>query len=374
MRTCERIFNKLFGKVSIIAFLFFLTRGLIGSPYTFNQYDSSRFLGQGDTGVSTTSGFDSVFYNPAGLAKYNSFINEAVLASPQIMASPSLINNYKTFMSNNTTADSMIHNFLYNKYDLFYGDVQNLSGVYFKNMGLSGLVKASALAYTADNLVNGLPQVEMQFTAYQGGVVSFYHAFKPNFLAGLNFKYLQKSEFDYTLTASEVLQGISKNELKQDILQALKRGYGIGADVGLMYHYENKASFGINIKNIVMDYQIPFQSYDSPSSDLTMIDAGASWTFHTSKSSFTIACDVTDVLNRTNDTFYKHVHLGATLDYNNLIGIMAGLNQGYLTYGGFINLKYLRLEGGQYSEEIGTLPGDLESPRYFVRLSVGWLK
>ena len=363
------MFHFIFLIPVLLGWSFFLLAG--------NQYDSARYLGQGDTGVSMVEGFDSVFYNPGGLAKNKSLLSELVIASPQGIASPSVIKNYKVFSGNVLTSDKIVDFVRQNKNVSYFGDAQNLSGLFFKGIGISALGKASVLAYFGDSPETGLPIVLLNSTAYAGGILSFYQAFFSDaLLIGFNAKYLSKAEGNIHLTAADMLSEFSSSSINKQFKNSIQRGYGLGADAGLIWNIGKTKPFsiGIAVKNIGMKYHVRYKDYPLPSADPTTVDAGFHGGFASNRTQMNFSFNIKDATNATQQNIFKRIHFGAQIDYNNFMGVMAGINDGYPSYGAFINIKFIRIEGGQYSAELGKLPGDFRSLRYFLRASVGFLK
>jgi hypothetical protein len=112
----------------------------------------------------------------------------------------------------------------------------------------------------------------------------------------------------------------------------------------------------------------------APDAEKQTLDLGLSIEPGTRKSTSRIAVDYRDALGAYETSPYKRIRAGAEISFQNIVGVMGGIGQGYPSFGAFLNIKILRVEGGVYGEELGEEVGDLKSRRYFARVSVGWLE
>jgi hypothetical protein len=75
-----------------------------------------------------------------------------------------------------------------------------------------------------------------------------------------------------------------------------------------------------------------------------------------------------DIGNNPDGSLFRLVHLGAETHWS-VIGVRAGINQGYLTAGLGFDLRFVNLDLSTYGEELSTNPGGLEDRRFAVRLA-----
>jgi hypothetical protein len=81
------------------------------------------------------------------------------------------------------------------------------------------------------------------------------------------------------------------------------------------------------------------------------------------------AIEASDVLNNTDGSFFRLLHLGAETHFGKLAARL-GLNQGYWSAGLGLDLHILTLNVATYGEEMGLNAGDLEDRRYAVNLGI----
>lgn len=83
----------------------------------------------------------------------------------------------------------------------------------------------------------------------------------------------------------------------------------------------------------------------------------------------TFAFEITDILNNSDGSIFKLLHLGAETHWKSF-AFRAGLNQGYLAGGLGIDFHYLTLDFATYGEELGLNTGILEDRRYTLNLGL----
>jgi hypothetical protein len=337
------------------------------------EYRSARYLGMGDAGVSLAEGHDALFYNPAGIAGVKELINEVVLVSPQLEASANARDLYNQ-ISDNKSAIDILRSI---EGEPQYVAVQNYTGLVFRRSALGVYERAQAGLFLGTDPVKGMLVASADVLARAGVHAAFGQSFWGNsLLVGLNLKFGQKNEGHINidaLTAEEQMKGLSPSTA---LAKYVRRGNGVGADLGIIYSLSDKSQsrFGLVLRNMGdMKYRwsVPGTAV-GPTPDKQSLDVGFSIVPQTKKSSASLAVDFRDALNANKESVYKRIHLGTRLSFKGVFGFMAGLNQGYPTYGAFINAKILRVEAGAYSEELGENPGDMRGKRIYARLIVGW--
>jgi hypothetical protein len=82
--------------------------------------------------------------------------------------------------------------------------------------------------------------------------------------------------------------------------------------------------------------------------------------------------DFRDALGNVETNTFKRLHLGGEIKFAKLVGMTAGINQGYPTVGFFLNLYVLRMDLGVATEEVGSSAGIRPDQRIFFRLMAGF--
>lgn len=191
---------------------------------------------------------------------------------------------------------------------------------------------------------------------------------------GLTGKYTQRTE-----------GGLYANATEADRIQQLQGGdlamvgTGSSVDLGFMYRTRGRTplGFGVTIKNAGNTRWTPTQPTELPRSERPLKDAkqtvnlGFAMVPGTKLSKFKMLLDIHDILGATGHTLAKKLHIGTELTLKDSFGFMSGLNQGYPTFGFYIDTRVLRLDLGGYSEEFGEQAGIRPDSRYYAKISLG---
>ncbi len=348
----------------------------INSQELQREYRSAYYLGKGDTGIATATGEDAIFYNPAGIAQGKGILNEILLASPQIEATQNIDQLYKSYNSSENS-NSALQLISENQNTIYSAAGQNYSGLIFRRVALGVLDRANTNAYEAIDPTTGIPTANIYAANRAGVYLTLAHDFFDSRLfIGINGKYIQKKEINLKLTALDAETKLSNSSLSKVINNSLDQGNGIGADFGMIYvlNKETATQIGVVYRNIGMQYRwtVP-EGSKAPSAEPTVLDVGFNTSTGTKRSRVSFAADIRDIANVQNTVFGKRVHLGLEYSLMDIFGVMTGLNQGYATFGIFLHTKFVQLESGMYTEELGSRLGEYPSQRIFARAVVGWL-
>jgi hypothetical protein len=80
-----------------------------------------------------------------------------------------------------------------------------------------------------------------------------------------------------------------------------------------------------------------------------------------------VALEFSDIGNNPDGSLFRTVHLGGEMHYG-LISPRLGLNQGYISAGLGVDLKFLQIDLATYGEETSLNVGGAEDRRYAIRL------
>jgi hypothetical protein len=177
-------------------------------------------------------------------------------------------------------------------------------------------------------------------------------------------KLIQRSQTTKKLGASEIGDfSDTVDEITDDITD-FKSGWGI--DIGGLYRVWREK---LEIGGVLQDFVGSIDGKDVP----LVVKAGVSFR---PINRVLVASDLTDLLNRQGENFFKKFHLGGECDLTatERLGFVfrAGFNQGYPTLGVSARLMVLHLDYTFFSEEIGRRPGELEERQHAVHVSLGW--
>ena len=352
---------------------------LLGSSDVFASSDEREFvsatlLGSGNAGITDISGIEALFYNPASLARTPNLIDEIVVVSPQIEASQNGLNVYKDVKSNKNMLD-IVSGAIGHPVSL---GVQNATGASFRRTAFALFQRVDLQVGVKNDALTGIPTASAHSAVRAGAAFGVGRSFASNSLhVGATGLVVQKAEADLSVSALDAQSKLGGEGGSNVLNDALKRGVGIGAHVGLLFTPGGSSSpeFAVVARNLGMTYGVGGKSSNNrPSAELQSVDIGLSLQPGTKNSRSRLSLDITDTLNKSKQNIYKRVHMGAEVTFSSYLGILAGLNQGYTTYGMFLNSKIVRLDVGISAKELGKYPGDNKSRSYYGRVSVGWTK
>lgn len=338
------------------------------------EYLSAPLLGSGGAGITDVMGIDALFFNPANLARTPGLIGDIVVVSPQVEASDNGLQIYKDVKANRNMLD-IVSGVLGRPVSV---GIQNATGASFRRAGLAVFQRADLRLGIKNNAFSGLPEASVYSGIRAGAAFGIGRSFSSNTIhLGVTGLVVQKAEARLEASALEA-QSKFKNSGGQSALNdVMKRGVGIGAHAALMFTPggDSTPELAIVARNLGLDYAVGGKSANSrPASELQTVDVGFSLQPGTKNSRARISLDVYDVMNKSKENIFKRLHLGTEVSFSNVLGVQGGLNQGYTTYGVFLNTKVIRLDAGIFAEEMGKYPGDTKNRSYYGRLSVGWTK
>lgn len=338
------------------------------------EYVSAPLLGGGGAGISDVTGLEALFYNPANLARSQSVIGDIVLVSPQIEASDNGLKIYKDIKANKNMLD-IVSDVLGHPVRIGF---QNASGASFRRTALGLIQRANLQISLKNDPFSGIPVASVSSSVRAGAAYGIGRSFASNsFHLGVTGLLIQKAEANLSVSALEAQSKFKDSGGNTLLNDAVKRGVGIGAHVGLLFTPEGSSSPEISVvaRNLGLNYGVGGKAAEQrPSAELQTIDVGFSLQPGTKNSHARISMDVYDVANKSKQNFYKRLHLGTEVTFSGVLGVQGGLNQGYTTYGIFLNARLVRFDAGIFAEELGKYPGDNKSRSYYGRLSVGWTK
>ncbi|MEN9530224.1 MAG: hypothetical protein RI932_2097 [Pseudomonadota bacterium] len=348
--------------------------GLVFAAELQREYVSAPLLGSGNAGVTDVFGLDSLFYNPANLARTPKVVGDIVLVSPHIEASQNGMSLYKDIQANKNMLD-VVGSVVGRPVSLA---IQNATGASFRRTAFALFQRADLDVAVKNNPISGIPVASAASTARAGVAFGIGRSFAGNNLhLGVTGLIVQKAEAKLEVSALDAQTKLGESGGKSVLDNALKRGVGMGAHASLMLTPGGSSApeFVLVARNLGLNYGVGGKpKSEQPSAELQTIDFGFSLQPGTKNSRSRISLDIDDVLNKSKQNIYKRLHMGAEVTFSEVLGVLGGLNQGYSTYGVFINSKIIRVDAGIFAKEMGKYPGDSKNRSYYGRVSVGWAK
>ncbi len=351
------------------------------------QYVSPRALGMGDAFIAVADDYNTLFYNPAGLARLpewqlNMFVGAAADADVsrfyQDLDSATKSKDATTKVANLVAENYGSH---------FHFRAPQLGAIWAKPRWGVGLIPMDL------NMDLGIKQQvgpSINVVATQDATLGMGY--------GRNFK-IGKD----LLSAGVVLKGIYRIYYAQAVLapqlaidkeifrkENAMEGVTIDGDVGFLYSPEltgswfnfirgSKPNFGLVVRNVAaygfpLETKVVNKGATSPPSLVRVIDVGTAfslgsfWVFKPR-----LAIDHRNIMH-PNYSWRKGSHVGLELPWKVRSwwqgGWRVGLNQGYWTAGFSGTLGIFTLDVATYGEEVGTHEAPKENRRYMARASL----
>jgi hypothetical protein len=350
------------------------------------HYVSPRALGMGNAFVAVADDYNSLFYNPAGLA----YQKEGQLnLKIQVAGSGNIMDFAKQLDEAGDAGDK----------ETAYQDVLNKNygsnyWMRFPNVGGTWARPGWALAVIPADLSVEMAihqQIAATLTTegYQDSTIAYGRAWKfqdDKLSLGVTGKAIYRGYVLWSKTAPELVYN-DKFFTPEDA----KEGMTIDADVGMLYKFKTpeeggpawtkwaRPQFGFNLRNIAdygfkQNYHLFNKESGEPPKLGRRLDVGGMadfpsfWVFQPR-----FALDIKDIGHRY-WTLKKGLHTGVELLWNVRWwlqgGYRVGMSQGFLTAGLSAQFVWFRLDFATWGEDIGTSGAPKENRRYVAQMSL----
>lgn len=337
----------------LVIFLFCLNTW---SAELVQQGPSARSMAMGGTQVSFTTGAESLYVNPASLAKIKGF--DFLLAQMQAawsMDSVRLVNQYQSSSSNLTPADVAA---LANNNG--YADVSVRSafampyfsvGAYSTNYLMELFHDASSTTYNA------------HFISDYGYAIGGAFSLSDYVNFGIVGRHVRRWGGQKELDLTTLAGSNDRNQLESNFNE---RGSGNALDLAMNINLSGKLNPTLSLvwRDVGRTTFTADDNVEAPPSQPDNVIFGASLHQDLGLTDIIYAFEYKNISTQGEDTV-KKLHVGVEASFG-LIDLRAGCNQSYLTYGVGVNLWLLKIDAALYSEEIGTKLQDIRNDRYIV--------
>lgn len=323
-------------------------------------YSTTRALGMGNAQYGVITGPDSIFYNPAGLARTGG-IGWRVLGAG-VGVGDGVVSNIDQIQ--NTESGSGFAETL----NEFYGDqvFVNASG----SMALT-LPYISFMTYNqtyASLTINNpvYPELPTRFINDYGYAVGLGLPVLPFFHLGVALKRVKRSGVDTIYRVSSLTE-LDVEVIKSDFTQ---HGVGYGMDLGGNFIVD------LPLVDVVLSgvwQNIGDTTFRSSNGSNIPVEKsnmgiGAAVVVDLPLISIAPSLDITH-LNRSEIQLMRKINFGVEVGLP-LIDLRAGFNQGYYSAGVGVGFGPLGVNAATYGVELGEYPGQIEDRRYMVEMSI----
>ena len=333
-------------------------------------YRSAYFAGRGDTGISVADDEEAIFYNPAGLASGKGIYKRTVIASPHVEVSKSTRDIMRRI---GLERDDAIDTALDQVGKPNHARYQNFTGLLLRRAAL-GVIASGTVDVLASKSPDhgGLEEIQAATAQNAGLTFTLAEAFFGDALQlGVTGKYLMRGEGYLRAGTSDADAAKTKFDDASDFVAL---GEGGGIDAGLLWRLAGRTNPRIGLTvNDIGNTNIAPQEDTTLDLDLKQtVNFGISVEPGTATSKLRLLADYRDALGTVQENALLRTHLGAELTVLDAIGITGGLSQGYPTAGFYVDLYFLRIDLGMYTEELSDYAGRRPDTRFVGRLRIGF--
>lgn len=332
-----------------------------GAAELTEPWTSVRALGMGNAFTAVVSGTESLFYNPAGLARSGGF--SWTLFDPRIGTNAVDMSAVDTFREFSESEDLPA---LFNE---LYGNPIWVGGGSKTAVQISGLAfGAFAGLDVSANLSNpAYPEMDLQYAADYGFNIGVGFDLVPGIVkSGLVARRITRVGTAVPIGVS-TLATLNTDELEQEFKN---RGSAYGLDMGLIFTVPSpvKPSLALTWKNIGETSFRHEGGSRAPAGIPSEMIIGAALEVDAALITITPSIDY-KYANHEDVQLGKKLHMGLEVSLP-LIDLRAGLHQGYYSLGAGLDMGIMRVDAATYGVEIGEYPGQLEDRRYIVQLAL----
>lgn len=330
----------------------------------FEMHSNARAMGMGGAFAAIVDNEESLWYNPAGIAK-NSGIHWTIADPRGGISNPDSLTDLSD-LGDATTFEAAL--------DRLYGEPLWVGGgakssliIPFFAFGYFYDVDASIMV---DNPVN--PSLEVNYVTDTGYALGTGWSIAGIFQMGFVGRYVTRTGVRKTYgaqTIADIVGGSGTPDLIFDeVSDTTGKGYALDMGINLTLPGPVKPTIAMVWKNVGNTKFEPATGEPAPPTEMQDMTFGAGIMIDVPFISIAPAFEVRH-LNDTETQIGKKIHMGVELGLP-IITLRAGLYQGYHSLGAGINLGLIEIDAATWGTEVGGYPGQLESRRYLVQATV----
>lgn len=340
----------------------------------FNQFDGVRPTGMGNAFIALSDDANSLWYNPAGLAhieKFHANIFDFTIG----VDSKDTLSRIKNSIFNGESGKLI-------RQDKEFLRFNFIPSIILPHFGVSLFSQTQGYFDFSDVLNSGF---EAKAFHDQGLIVGGAVAFNDYLSLGASVRAFYRGSVEMALTSQEAIDQYGAdaasliNNIYQEVSNQARHGYGFGLNAGARLNVPLKSK-GKNSPRLFLAATVddlgnttlkPIGEHLAPNSLKQSFNFGGALIYpFANRWSWNLTADVRHAFEATD--FIKLFHAGTELR-NSVIGIRAGANQGYLTYG--LSLEFpphTRLHFSSYGVELGRKSFEKQQRWYLLQLNVGF--
>lgn len=345
-------------KVVIKILLLFCYPVLASAIELYQPSLPARNTAMGSTAISYVRGVDSLFLNPAALARVEGFTLN--IASIDLAASTNVQSVYTLLSSTGASFTAADINSLYG--EKLFTEVSARGGVVLPFIGV-GAYSSNASLMTFNN--PAFPTFNVDLVSDYGYAVGSALNVTKEFSLGLTYRHVKRWSGKKDILVTDLLGSNIQNVIEA---QLPDKGTGNALDLGALYTIPGNWTTNLALVWKDLGYTT-FQPSAGvgPEVQKDNLILGAAINKQLSFFNLTNALEYSFV--RSEGNIAKKVHFGSELAMK-IIDLRVGYSQGYLSYGAAFDLSFLRAEATFYTAELGSTAGQTPNNRYQASLTL----
>ncbi|MFZ3230535.1 MAG: hypothetical protein WA160_10055 [Pseudobdellovibrio sp.] len=321
---------------------------------------TARSLAMGGTYMSFVKGADSVYYNPAMLARVNGF--DFVLAQVNGAYSKDAERLISQAMKSGSSLSASDINGLYGLNS--FADITIRSSFVMPYFGL-GVYSSNYILESFNN--PPFPTFNANFISDYGYVVAGAIALGPTTSFGFAGRHVVRWGGSSDILVTDLLgsndQAVLQNSFKD-------KGIGEAMDLGFVTTIPNgdlSPTISATWQDVGRTTFSQTAGSSSPPSQADNLTLGVSLEQNAFLIHWTHALEY-KYITRPNENITKKIHVGTEASFG-LFDIRGGFGQGYLSYGGGIDIWLFRADVAYYTAELGSMAGQMRNDRVIYSLT-----
>lgn len=330
----------------------------------FEVHINARAMGMGSAFAPIVDTEESLWYNPAGIAKNSGLY--LTVADPRVgISDPDSFTNLSD-LGEAATFESTLNKLYGDPLWVGAGAKASIMVPYFA----AGYFYDADTSIIIDNPVN--PSMEVNFITDTGYALGTAWSIGGIFQMGFAAKYITRTGVRKTWgaqTIADIVSGAATPDVIFDEISGTT-GTGYGLDMGINFTFPTIVQPTISFvwKDIGNTKFRSATGEPAPPTEPQDMTAGIGLMLDVPFLSIAPVLEVRH-LNDTDAQITKKIHLGLELGLP-LLSLRAGLYQGYYTAGVGLDLGLIQVDAATWGTEIGGYPGQLESRRYLVQATM----
>ena len=390
-------------KLIVIALVFIVSVSMVFADADFTQFEAEieanektayaealegyrptnpQIMGMGGAGLTTNDSVDSLFYNPSilGQGKFR-------LSIPSLTVTVNHIYDFLKKGSDGTSAYEKVMKLTGEGSEVNYADylpiVSDLIG-----SGKGKIASVEASTGMLANVFGFAANVNETIRTYNGSLIS---DLKVSALVGIGFSFGSEDvrvnvgatgKFNANVFSERI---VPSKFVSDNTEEEITIPFAIGtADVNIAglgeYIYELTA-ISVNSDPSSTESSEPVMyKTDYKYTPNTKLNFGVAFDTE-SATGLKLALDVVDVISMKDaldagysfkSVFLGHMKAGAEFSLFNFLKVRGGMNSGYFTLGGSVNIGIITLDAAYFWEELGAFAGEKGLDGLSIRCNIGW--